>query len=185
MVLQVDRIIDNLLQLIYSYDLVSLRELWVHFDQRMFSKLDQEFAPGKLSFRLDILSCYLLLIILISCVAIKKLESSVLKYYVINALTNNKIDKVTEFLSKMVTEIQGQNEWKDWYGKFLHLPFPGYRWCWSSFFVLFHLLCVIKALTHSLCLFFSLAIFKKSRRQPTICSIFHEAVARHLISNFT
>lgn len=51
-----------------------------------------------------------------------------LKYYVINALTNNKIDKVTEFLSKMVTEIQGQNEWKDWYGKFLK----------KSFFLLFN-----------------------------------------------
>lgn len=49
----------------------------------------------------------------------KKLESSIFKFYVVNALSNNKTDKVTEFFSKMVNEIQGQAEWKEWYGEYI------------------------------------------------------------------
>jgi hypothetical protein len=30
---------------IYSYDLGSLKELWAHLDQRMFSKLEHSFTP--------------------------------------------------------------------------------------------------------------------------------------------
>lgn len=89
---RVDRIIDSILQLVYSYELVALRELWSHFDQRMFSKLEQDYI-----------------------VVVKKLEHSVLKLYVVNAVSNNKIDKVTEFLSKMANELQNQPDWKDWY----------------------------------------------------------------------
>lgn len=35
------------MQFIYIYDLAGLRELWSHLDQRMFSKLENDFAPGK------------------------------------------------------------------------------------------------------------------------------------------
>ena len=31
---------------INNYDLVSLRDLWSHFDQKMFSKLEHHFIPG-------------------------------------------------------------------------------------------------------------------------------------------
>ena len=51
---QVDRIVDNLLQLIHSYDLNGVRELLTHFDQRMFSKLDQEFLPGKILYQFEL-----------------------------------------------------------------------------------------------------------------------------------
>jgi WD repeat-containing protein 91 len=51
--------------------------------------------------------------------AIRKLETSVLKFYLVNAVSNSKTDKVLEFFSKMATELQGQPEWKDWFGVFI------------------------------------------------------------------
>lgn len=42
---QVDKIVEQLLQFIYTYDLGSLKELWAHLDQRMFSKLEHNFTP--------------------------------------------------------------------------------------------------------------------------------------------
>lgn len=44
---QVDKIVEQMMQFIYSYDLLGLRELWGHLDQKMFSKLESEFTPGK------------------------------------------------------------------------------------------------------------------------------------------
>lgn len=46
--LQVDKIVDQLVQFVYSYDLSSLRELWGHLDGKIFSKLDHEFTAGSL-----------------------------------------------------------------------------------------------------------------------------------------
>lgn len=43
-----DKIIDQLLQYVSSYDLTSLRELWDHLDNYMFSKLESSFIPSKL-----------------------------------------------------------------------------------------------------------------------------------------
>lgn len=89
---RVDKIVDQLMQFIYVYDLVGLRELWSHLDQRMFSKLENDFAP-----------------------AVRKLENSVLKLYLVNAVSNNKADKVSEFFTKMTPDLQGQAEWKEWF----------------------------------------------------------------------
>lgn len=49
--------------------------------------------------------------------AVKKLENSLFKFYVIHALTNNRTDKVNEFLTKMTNDLQMQNDWKDWFSK--------------------------------------------------------------------
>lgn len=53
--------------------------------------------------------------------AVKKLENAVLKLYLINAIKNNKPDKVTDFFTKMTPELQNQNEWKEWFRKFFKL----------------------------------------------------------------
>jgi len=90
---QVDKIIDQLMQYIYTYDLTSLRELWGHFDTRMFCRLESHFTP-----------------------AIRKLENSVLKMYLVNAAVNGKQDKIQEFFTKMTPELQGHSEWKEWFG---------------------------------------------------------------------
>lgn len=50
--------------------------------------------------------------------AIRKLENAVLKLYLINAITNNKQEKVTEFFTRMTPELQNQSEWKEWFSKY-------------------------------------------------------------------
>lgn len=44
---RVDKIVDQLMQFINNYDLNSLREFWGHLDNRMFSKLENQFGSGK------------------------------------------------------------------------------------------------------------------------------------------
>lgn len=95
---QVDKIVDQLMQYIYSYDLASLRELWGHLDSRMFCRLESHFTP-----------------------AIRKLENAVLKMYVVNAAVNGKQDRIQEFFTKMAPELQGHSEWKEWFGTFTYL----------------------------------------------------------------
>ncbi|KOX80691.1 WD repeat-containing protein 91 [Melipona quadrifasciata] len=93
---RVDKIVDQLMQYIYNYDLTSLRELWGHLDLRMFSRLESHFTP-----------------------AVRKLEYAVLKMYLVNAAVNNKQDRIQEFFTKMMPELQGHSEWKEWFA----LPF--------------------------------------------------------------
>ncbi|XP_025406145.1 WD repeat-containing protein 91 [Sipha flava] len=89
---RVDKLVEQILQLVYSYDLTTIRELWLHFENKLFSKLDQDISY-----------------------AVKKLENSLFKFYIIHALTNNRSDKVNEFLTKMTNDLQMQSEWKDWF----------------------------------------------------------------------
>ncbi|XP_078040075.1 WD repeat-containing protein 91 [Augochlora pura] len=93
---RVDKIVDQLMQYVYNYDLTSLRELWGHLDTRMFSRLESHFTP-----------------------AVRKLENAVLKMYLVNAALNNKQDRIQEFFMKMTPELQGHSEWKEWFA----LPF--------------------------------------------------------------
>lgn len=106
LVKQVDKIVDQLMQYIYNYDLTSLRELWGHLDTRMFCRLESHFAP-----------------------AIRKLENAVLKMYVVNAAVNSKQDRIQEFFTKMAPELQGHSEWKEWFGMHFLSPFHTYVYC--------------------------------------------------------
>lgn len=45
------------------------------------------------------------------------MENGVLKMYLINAVVNNKPEKLTEFFLKMTPELQNQAEWKDWFSE--------------------------------------------------------------------
>ncbi|CAH0554439.1 unnamed protein product [Brassicogethes aeneus] len=89
---RVDKIIEQMSSFITNYDLNSLRELWSHLEVHMFAKLESHFTAG-----------------------VKKLENAVLKMYLVNAITNNKSEKVNEFFVKTTPELQSQNEWKDWF----------------------------------------------------------------------
>lgn len=91
---RVDRIIEQMMHFINVYDLNSLRELWGHLEMHLFSKLESHFVPG-----------------------VKKLENALLKLYLVNAVVNNKSDRITEFFSKLTAELQNQSEWKDWFSK--------------------------------------------------------------------
>ncbi|XP_018335657.1 WD repeat-containing protein 91 [Agrilus planipennis] len=89
---RVDKIVDQILHYVNTYDLVGLKEIWGHLDSHMFSKLESPFTG-----------------------AVKKLENAVLKLYLVNAAINNKPEKITEFFTKMTSELQSQTEWKDWF----------------------------------------------------------------------
>lgn len=47
---RVDKIIDQFMLSINTYDLNSLRELWSHLNRHMFSKLESSFLPSKFIF---------------------------------------------------------------------------------------------------------------------------------------
>ena len=83
---------------INNHDLTGLRGYWQFLDQRLFSRLEQTYAPS-----------------------VRKLETSLLKLYVVNAVQTNKADKVTEFFEKMTSELQGQAEWRDWFGTYIYI----------------------------------------------------------------
>ncbi|XP_059482085.1 WD repeat-containing protein 91 [Neocloeon triangulifer] len=141
-----DKIVDQIVLYVNFYDLTSLRELWAHLDQRMFSKLESHFAP-----------------------AIRKLETSVLKYYVVNTISNNKNDKLLDFFNKMASELQGQSEWKDWFA----LPYirnPEESHIFAVFFTR-HWQDTLLASLHNF-----LAIIFQSIPLPTLASFEDEAV---------
>lgn len=48
-------------------------------------------------------------------IAVKKLESGLLKLYLITAYLAGKSDKVTEFFTKLAPELHLQSEWKEWF----------------------------------------------------------------------
>lgn len=95
---RVDKILEQLVQYINAYDLNGLRELWMHLESHMFSTLETHFTS-----------------------AVKKLENAVLKMYLVNAVANNKPEKINDFFMKMTIELQNQSEWKDWFSNLLIL----------------------------------------------------------------
>lgn len=52
--------------------------------------------------------------------AVRKLEYCLYKLYLVVAAQSTggvRNEKVAEFLAKMLPELQGQNEWRDWFSK--------------------------------------------------------------------
>ncbi|XP_042238421.1 WD repeat-containing protein 91-like isoform X3 [Homarus americanus] len=89
---RVDRLVDQVLSSIQTYDLIGLRELWAHLDRRIFARLPHTLLP-----------------------CVRKLETSILRLYVINTIQTNKPDKLVEFFEKMAPDLQSQSEWREWF----------------------------------------------------------------------
>ncbi|XP_037730860.1 WD repeat-containing protein 91 [Drosophila subpulchrella] len=87
-----ERILEQFNNAVQNSDLQALRSLWFHLDNNIFSKLEHTYA-----------------------VAVKKLENSLLKYYLVTAHTSNRPEKVSEFFNKLAGDLQQQSEWKDWF----------------------------------------------------------------------
>lgn len=60
---QVDKIIDQLQQLVQSYDLFGLKEYWLYLDRRLFSRLEDVYRT-----------------------TVNKLRTSLYRYYVVNTV---------------------------------------------------------------------------------------------------
>jgi len=93
---RVDKILDQINQLVVSHDLAGLTELWKHFETKIFSRLESNRVS-----------------------AVRKLENSILKLYAVNCIQSKQPDKLREFFEKLTPDLQGQSEWKDWFA----LPF--------------------------------------------------------------
>ncbi|KAL8579039.1 hypothetical protein ACOMHN_035978 [Nucella lapillus] len=90
--LRADKIVEQLITYVGSHDLQHLREYWAHLNQRFFSRLEQRYAPS-----------------------VRKLEVSLLKLYVVSAQQSNRQDRVRDFFEKIGSELQNQQEFRDWF----------------------------------------------------------------------
>uniref|UniRef100_A0A452UJ05 WD repeat-containing protein 91 n=1 Tax=Ursus maritimus TaxID=29073 RepID=A0A452UJ05_URSMA len=89
---EVDKIVDQLQQLMQVYDLAALRDYWSYLERRLFSRLEDIYRP-----------------------TINKLKTSLFRFYLVYTIQTNRNDKAQEFFAKQATELQNQAEWKDWF----------------------------------------------------------------------
>lgn len=89
---RVDKIIDQLQQLVQSYDLFGLKEYWLYLDRRLFSRLEDVYRT-----------------------TVNKLRTSLYRYYVVNTIQKGNLEKTQEFFLRQASELQGQAEWRDWF----------------------------------------------------------------------
>ncbi|XP_033109772.1 WD repeat-containing protein 91-like [Anneissia japonica] len=87
-----NRIVEQLLAFINLYDLMGLRNYWDHLERRLFSRLESAYSSN-----------------------VKRLQLSVLRLYIVNAVQNGKQERVLEFFDKLSNELQNAIEWKEWF----------------------------------------------------------------------
>uniref|UniRef100_A0A1I8PYA7 ARMC9 CTLH-like domain-containing protein n=1 Tax=Stomoxys calcitrans TaxID=35570 RepID=A0A1I8PYA7_STOCA len=87
-----EKIMEQFNYSINHNDLQGVLTLWNHLEANLFSKLEHNYA-----------------------MAVKKLENSLLKLYLITAHNHNKTDKISEFFTRLASELQQQSEWKEWF----------------------------------------------------------------------
>ena len=92
-----DKITDQLLSYIYSFDLSGLIDYWNYLDQKYFSRI---------TIKISKTSHYTL---------IKRYELYLHRLYVINTIKSGKQDKTFEFFDNLANKQQLQFEWKEWY----------------------------------------------------------------------
>lgn len=122
---RVDKIIDQILSAINTQDLQLLRDIWNHLDGHLFSKLEHVFASGTMILMLipikndlhKIDGIFLYCFFSFHAVAVRKLESGLLKLYLVTAFLAGKQDKITDFFAKLAPELHSQSEWKEWFCK--------------------------------------------------------------------
>lgn len=93
---QVDRLVEHLIGLLQAYDLQGLLDFWYYLDARFFSRLEQSFLK-----------------------TVKKLETDLLRYYLVNALQHARRDKVVEFFELYSTDLANSPDWAGWFGAIL------------------------------------------------------------------
>ncbi|OCT88094.1 hypothetical protein XELAEV_18016721mg [Xenopus laevis] len=107
---RVDRIVEQLLQFVQSYDLNGLVEYWAYMERRLFSRLEDVYRP-----------------------TINKLKTSLFRYYLVYTIQSSRTDKAHEFFQKQATELQNQAEWKEWFA-LPFLPAPDSNRTFSTYF---------------------------------------------------
>lgn len=72
-----DKIIDQLQLFIQSFDLFGLKEYWLYLDRRLFCRLEDVYRS-----------------------TVNKLRTSLYRYYVINTIQVEKMNKITLYVSE-------------------------------------------------------------------------------------
>ncbi|XP_075066523.1 WD repeat-containing protein 91 [Mixophyes fleayi] len=107
---RVDRVVDQLLQLIQSYDLNGLLDYWGYLERRLFSRLEDVYRP-----------------------TVRKLKTSLFRYYLVCTIQNSRTEKAHDFFQKQAPELQNQAEWKEWFA-LPFLPAPDANPTFSTYF---------------------------------------------------
>ncbi|XP_068134061.1 WD repeat-containing protein 91 isoform X2 [Hyperolius riggenbachi] len=107
---RVDRIVEQLLQFIQSYDLNGLLDYWAYLERRLFSRLEDVYRP-----------------------TVNKLKTSLFRYYLVYTIQTSRTDKAQDFFQKQAPELQNQVEWKEWFA-LPFLPSPDANPTFSTYF---------------------------------------------------
>lgn len=91
---QVSRIVDHIVQCVTRSDFTSLQTFWVYLNKRFFSRLSHD-----------------------SLMTVYRLETSILRLFLVYATRQNKQDVVRDFFDKMSDALHDKKEWKDWFGE--------------------------------------------------------------------
>lgn len=92
-----EKLTDQLLSYVHSYDFSGLLDYWSFLEHRYFSHLTLK--PASLS----------------STALTRKYELFLLRYYLVYAIQTSKPEKAIELLENYASKLQSQNEWKEWY----------------------------------------------------------------------
>ena len=94
--IQVSRIVDHLLQCINRSDFGALQQFWIYMNKRFFSRLSHD-----------------------SLVTVHRLETGVLRMFLVHASRQARHDVVKDFFEKMSEGLHDRKEWKDWFGELI------------------------------------------------------------------
>lgn len=93
---QVDKIVEELLRLLTSFQYHAMMDLWGFLQERFFSRLQHSYWP-----------------------VIRHLELSLQRFYIVNAIQNDRLEKVRELLESEAEDFRGSRDWEPWF----RLPF--------------------------------------------------------------
>lgn len=92
-----DKITDQLLSYIYSFDLSGLLDYWSYLEHKFFSRITLKVSNTS------------------STALTRKYELFLLRFYLVHAMQSSKADKAIELFENYASKLQSQSEWKEWY----------------------------------------------------------------------
>ena len=85
---------DYILTAVNRSDFTALQSFWHHLGKICFSRLNHELKNTA-----------------------NKLESTILRLFLINAHRNQRHEEIKSFFERMAGALQDRRDWKDWFGK--------------------------------------------------------------------
>jgi len=92
--IKVDKVLEQIHAYISNCDIVGFNDYWTYLDRHLFAHLDVGYAP-----------------------CIRKLNTSILRIYLVLTVQAGRQEKVSEFYEKMIGQLQSQLDWRDWFSR--------------------------------------------------------------------